>query len=254
MAILKTLPLLLLLVGTLLCAEGYVSETCRDSTGKDMKCPCAKTEPGIYCPENYYCPEYNNNNAVSYMDALLAPPNYCEITMDPNGKDPYVKCPCPPGFYCPTNSSQPTYCCKGFYCPSTGNVTQEIEPGTGLGTWGSLAYECPKGKYCQTAQIKPFDCPNLGRCPEGSSDADKKGQWALLIVAIVLIFLAFMVLEYRRDRLRKLQKLMFQKENPTTQTTATGSAPDRTHNNPLAAPIAGDLSCVNANIFVTSCF
>ena len=219
--------------------DAYVSKTCQATTGEDMGCQCAQTEPGISCPENYYCPEYNVQTAMMYQSVLEGEPNYCQVQYPSGMSNPYIVCPCPPGYFCPTNSSQPTYCCKGFYCPSNGDISQEIVPGTGLGTWGSLAYECPEGKYCQTAQIKPFNCPNLGKCPKGSTEANKTGQWAILIVAIILIFIGFWVLEFRRNRLRKLEKIYFQQENSRSDRTVAGNISDENATNPLATPISG---------------
>ena len=139
-----------------------------------MGCSCAYTALGVSCPANYYCPEYSAADIKTYNSSLLA--KSCKI--DSTGTK--VQCPCTPGFYCPANTSQPVYCCKGYYCPSDGSdpmidpATQELNE-NGLGTWGAKAFICPDKKFCVNGQVEPFDCPALGKCPEGSDMADKKG-------------------------------------------------------------------------------
>ena len=61
--------------------HGYVTDLCYASTGQNMKCSCAKTEPGIICPANYYCPEYSTQSAQDSQELLTNPPNYCTVDM-----------------------------------------------------------------------------------------------------------------------------------------------------------------------------
>jgi hypothetical protein len=191
-----------------------------------MGCTCAKTESHVTCPVNHYCPEYSTFDVSVYYNSTLRPAN-CKV--DLTGSTPYVVCPCTPGFYCPANTSQPVYCCPGFYCPS--DPTVSITDEDGLGTWGALAYRCPEGKFCATGQIEPFNCPALGRCPAGSSSANKQGQWVLLIVMIIAIVIVFAAIEFYRDRQRKIQNLMFDKTKEVVQ--SSGRAPSAAGNSPM---------------------
>ena len=73
--------LLVFICCLLVTTQGYVTELCLATTGQNMKCSCAKTEPGIMCPENYYCPEYSTQSAQDAQEILINPPNYCTVDM-----------------------------------------------------------------------------------------------------------------------------------------------------------------------------
>ncbi|KAF9381070.1 hypothetical protein CPC16_010031 [Podila verticillata] len=82
---------------------------------------------------------------------------------------PKHQAPCPPGFYCPSNTAQPMYCCPGYYC-SEDTKTLTL---------------CPQNQYCPTGSVGGgTSCLWLASCPEGSSSASKFG---LVIFVIVLI-------------------------------------------------------------------
>lgn len=55
---------------------------------------------------------------------------------------PNVSVPCLPGFYCPSNTAQPTLCCKGYLC-SPDTKTIEV---------------CPEGFFCPIASTKAVSC------------------------------------------------------------------------------------------------
>ena len=170
---------------------GYIVGNCTDTYNNDMQCSCAFTE-NIDCPPNFYCPEYSNTSYFIPENLAVLNQANCKWDGTYQGGRPYIKCPCTPGFYCPKNTAQPTYCCSGYYCPSDSSIS--TKDGSGMGTWGSKAYLCPDKKFCVNAQVQPFDCPPLGRCPSGSDSADKTGSWAILIVAIILIVIGFYIL------------------------------------------------------------
>lgn len=74
-----------------------------------------------------------------------------------------------------------------------------------------------------------------------------QGMWAILIVAIVMICIGFYILEYKRERSRRLQKLMFE---PITLGGSSSSSSDQAASNPLqkdkgsgsiTVPISGDI-------------
>ncbi len=69
----------------------FVIERCLDESGEQISgCNCALTNPGIFCPANYYCPEYSSLDVQTYREDLeLAS---CNVT----GEN-YVVCPCTPG-------------------------------------------------------------------------------------------------------------------------------------------------------------
>ncbi|KAG0087130.1 hypothetical protein BGZ92_007576 [Podila epicladia] len=82
---------------------------------------------------------------------------------------PKHKAPCPPGFYCPSNTAQPMYCCPGYYC-SEDTKTLTL---------------CPQNQYCPAGSVGGgTSCLWLASCPQGSSSASKFG---LVIFVIVLI-------------------------------------------------------------------
>eukprot|EP01138_Halocafeteria_seosinensis_P002083 gb/GECG01002132.1/.p1 GENE.gb/GECG01002132.1/~~gb/GECG01002132.1/.p1 ORF type:complete len:684 (+),score=66.69 gb/GECG01002132.1/:1-2052(+) len=91
----------------------------------------------------------------------------------PEGGDGY---PCPQGYYCPENSVEPTLCCEGYYCPSPSEIKV-----------------CTKGHFCRKGQIEPFKCGWTERCPEGTSEPQEVGMFALLVVSCLLLIVAAVV-------------------------------------------------------------
>ena len=129
-------------------SSGYQVDSCISTDGEDMGCSCAKTE-NVTCPPNYYCPEYSAANAQTYKTDLAEAS--CNVTYPNLDGTPFIQCPCTPGFYCPANTSQPSYCCTGFYCPTDTSIT--VSDPKGLGTWGSLSFICPENYFCVNGQV-----------------------------------------------------------------------------------------------------
>lgn len=80
-----------------LLSMSFIIERCVDEDGESISgCNCAKTNTGVYCPPNHYCPEYTDSDVEMYQADLDA----ASCTVDENNK---VTCPCTPGK--PTNYS-----------------------------------------------------------------------------------------------------------------------------------------------------
>ncbi len=70
-------------------ADAFVIKRCTDSSGEITDCNCAATNPGVYCPANYYCPEYTEIDIQNFGDTLSSAS--CTVS------GTYVVCPCTPG-------------------------------------------------------------------------------------------------------------------------------------------------------------
>lgn len=184
--------------------NAFVIQPCTDNSGADTGCNCAITNPGIFCPANYYCPEYTEIDVQNFQSTLAAAS--CTIS------GTRVVCPCTPGYYCPENTSQPEYCCEGYYCPADNEPVDVPDPDTGLGAWGRLIKICPEDKFCMSGQVDPFECPPLAKCEEGATKASKSASIALLIVLILLIYGLFLCRYAIQGRKRALQDKLLNEE------------------------------------------
>lgn len=188
---------------------------------------CSFVDKG-FCPRGYYCPTYTNIllQSPTVTDILLN--NSCvyganavEVTREPSL---LVVCPCTPGFFCPENSSLPTYCPAGMNCPANLAITEtafgDPIPSSGLGAWGTLSYNCPAGNWCGYNTINPLDCGFDGRlntCPSNSQKKDSSPLVILIIIAVVVLYLFFEFLRFIRNRRKKLESLMERKELSATE-------------------------------------
>jgi hypothetical protein len=87
---------------------------------------------------------------------------------------------CSLGFYCPTNSNQPTFCCAGFYCPTP----TEMDP-------------CPEHNYCPGASIAPKPCLRADSCPAGSTKIKRDSVVILFLAMFLVLGLAFRFKAFR---------------------------------------------------------
>jgi hypothetical protein len=78
-------------------SNSFQIQSCRTSNdGKAIGgCNCAYTNPGIYCPANFYCPEYSDDDISTYSSSLMAAS--CTYQPSSGSKPPRVECPCTPG-------------------------------------------------------------------------------------------------------------------------------------------------------------
>ncbi|KAF9919529.1 hypothetical protein FBU30_010915 [Linnemannia zychae] len=116
---------------------------------------------------------------------------YVQTPLQSNGSTPTWGCPagrfclspkhsapCPPGFYCPSNTAQPMYCCPGYYC-SEDTKTMTL---------------CPQNQYCPAGSVGGgTSCLWLASCPPGSSSASKFGLILFAILLIIGICIAFWI-------------------------------------------------------------
>jgi ABC-type multidrug transport system ATPase subunit len=198
------------------------------NAGKDMGEWCVYTDPGDVCEANYYCPYFTYVEAVDTYPDVLSAANCTTVVVQVN-VTVNVTCPCQPGFFCPENTGQPTYCPKGYYCPSNpaaGNP-QSVD---GLGTWGELTYECAEGKFCGTGQVEGLDCTTIASCPKGSEKENRAGVFVACLALFLGLYGSALIYEYRvkkyRDAIRLLNDENARQKNVgnTSQTHAAASA------------------------------
>lgn len=166
-------------------------------------CSCFYTDATNPCPENYYCPVYSQADLTTVNINKLTDSN-CTYDFT-TGTVVKVRCPCPPGFFCPANTEQPRYCCKGFYCPYDATA-QGANLETGDGTWGASMVECPEGSYCPIGAVQTKSCVGIERCEKGSAKPDRTAILVILLVFVFLLFLAFVVLGMYRKYVKELQE------------------------------------------------
>ena len=163
---------------------------------------CDYVPLGVICPSNYYCPPYSYFDIMMFKDVLDdAGCSYGPSVAGLTGNYTYaVLCPCPAGFLCPPNTETPTHCPAGFYCPPNPDVMMTpfgtaIPPNSGLGAFGSLAFECPKDHWCSAGLVVPFECDlRLMDCPEGTIFPS---TYKLIVVLVVLAIVMYAPLHIR---------------------------------------------------------
>jgi len=133
-------------------------------------------------------------------------------------------CPCTPGFFCPENSSIPTYCPAGMNCPANLAITETAFglpiPSSGLGAWGTLSYNCPAGSWCGYNNINPLNCGFDGKLNTCDANAQKKDSGplvVLIVLVMIFLFLFFEFLRFIRNRRKMLEDLMERKELSATE-------------------------------------
>ena len=186
-----------------LCAAGWFC-----FGGSSTAAPNGKDEGGSPCEAGQYCP-------AGSADALPCPGGYyCDSSQlsEPTGgctagyyctlgaksstpTDGFSGNICPPGNYCPVNSTAPTKCPIGTFSNASGNSDVSDCQDCSLGYFCenngltkpsgkcSAGYFCPRGQ--ETSRPEMFVCPKGHHCPVGSSEAvrcapgqyqDKDGQ------------------------------------------------------------------------------
>lgn len=199
---------------------------CTSSNGNDLsEYMCQYTPLGVNCPPNYYCPKYSLLDIFVYHTVLdESGCSYGPIVAALTGNSSYaVMCPCTPGFLCPANTEVPTHCPPGNYCPPNPMVkTTPLGnpiPVTGLGTFGSLAYECPAGTWCSPGLVVPFECDNrLMVCTAGTTHPQTWKIVVLILVGAALLYvplhIRFLAAKMRRAR----RKIAWEKEKNALKT------------------------------------
>ncbi|KAI3659540.1 hypothetical protein MP638_005226 [Amoeboaphelidium occidentale] len=80
---------------------------------------------------------------------------------------------CPPGFFCPGNTSQP------IYCPAKYNCSYDT----------TLITRCPEGFVCPIATTSPLQCM-LSSCPEGTEYITRFLVFPVVIAIVVIYIIA----------------------------------------------------------------
>ena len=104
------------------------------------------------CEAGYYCP------AQGLMEPMICPPGMvCSL--------PGLSFPdslCPPGHFCPANTSQPRLCPKGHFCAEASPAASPCTAGTWSNVTGLKAEHecnaCPAGHACALASTAPMAC------------------------------------------------------------------------------------------------
>ncbi|OUM66640.1 hypothetical protein PIROE2DRAFT_68925 [Piromyces sp. E2] len=156
--------------------------------------PESKKSPNNVLRCHYY--KIGSVNGVTWT----CPAGYFCLTKE-TPENPKVKCP--PGFLCPENSQQPTYCCKGWYCPNS-----------------TIAIPCPKGYWCPRGSVEKQSCFGFSssQCPERTAQAPKYGLFLIFIGFFVIISILFAIKNKKR-KIRNakynnlLQNIMNQRED-----------------------------------------
>ena len=80
------------------------------------------------------------------------------------------KCPmCPPGYYCPLNSTTYQPCEAGMFCPN-GTTSLPCPAGYTCAACSSIATaKCSPGQYCPPKSVYAKQCPKGYACPDGAS-------------------------------------------------------------------------------------
>ena len=165
-----------------------VGHYCPAGSGRPYPCPIGtigstthlQSEPSCSpCPGGNYC----SGKGLASPEGPCYSGYYCKPgSSKPNPYNETYGAICPPGHYCPVESSYPKRCPTGTYQPYVGrsNVSECIlcKPGkycngTGLSTWTD---DCDEGFFCNkgSSVSSPEDttgsvCPIGSFCPRGSS-------------------------------------------------------------------------------------
>ncbi|KAI8605577.1 hypothetical protein EDD21DRAFT_299344, partial [Dissophora ornata] len=105
------------------------------------------------------------------------------------------------GFYCPSNTAQPMYCCAGYYC-SEDTKTMTL---------------CPENQYCPSGSVGGgTSCLWLASCPPGSTSASKFG----LVLFVVLLVIGISIVFYIHKR---IEASVIQIDDNESDSTAAGA-------------------------------
>ncbi|CAH1789581.1 unnamed protein product, partial [Owenia fusiformis] len=142
-------------------------------------------QPGYYCPEGSMSPipcpggEFCATSGLATPTGLCSAGHYCTlkaISATPSGDS--TGDICPPGYYCPEQSSYPIPCSPGTYSPSSGNMNITDCLACSLGEYCAsynltqTTGNCSAGFYCPQGEItdNPHPCPMGYYCPEATYD------------------------------------------------------------------------------------
>ncbi|KAI0839966.1 hypothetical protein F5Y06DRAFT_19342 [Hypoxylon sp. FL0890] len=134
------------------------------------------------CNEGFLCA----NNTVNSLPQFCPPITECQIarlggfTCEFDGKNIGM------------GPFEPVVCQQGYYCPKSSNGTEMIT--------------CPAGTYCQPGAPTPTPCNFGSHCPEGSTYETFLIPVAVLILADVLVALAFLWYFIRRRFIRSREQ------------------------------------------------
>ncbi|TPX56194.1 hypothetical protein PhCBS80983_g04712 [Powellomyces hirtus] len=135
---------------------------------------------------------------------------FCQSPLD-NGNatvPPSERNRCPPGFLCPPDTYQPTYCCPGFVCPTPAEILI-----------------CPAGHWCPVGTVNPISCRFLAHCPEGTNVAPRFGVATFLIATFLVMSVFFTLRRYVvSKRNRKYTRRLDAKEAQKQQMLESGSS------------------------------
>ena len=134
----------------------------------DTQCPTGTVHPiiGHVCPTGHYCPI-----GTDY-------PVPCPAGSYQNDENQWECKDCPPGYFCPSNTSdyQPNICPSGYYCLV--NTTDQYDYPCPPGTFNNLTQQtdlsacvpCTPGTYCQGSgnSVPTGNCSAGYYCTNGS--------------------------------------------------------------------------------------
>ncbi|KNE55335.1 hypothetical protein AMAG_01237 [Allomyces macrogynus ATCC 38327] len=107
--------------------------------------------------------------------------------MFPNSEDQ----PCPSGFFCPDNTTQPLYCPARFVCS---NDTKDIKV-------------CKIGQFCPMGTVNAYNCSFFASCPQGTDKPTRFGIFGFVIALAVIMAYCFYIkklFDAKRKSLRDL--------------------------------------------------
>ena len=167
--------------GHLVCPAGYY---CPEGTGHDLRpCPigsysnitglsnvreCIDCDAGMYCDSVGLTAPTGPCNAGFYCTIGNSVPNPQNLTECNNqegsglGSGMELGGVCPPGSYCPQNSSQPLPCPPGRFAINEQQSSCDLCPEgyyCEQGTSDYTMYSCPLGHYCVEGSVTPEPCP-----------------------------------------------------------------------------------------------
>ncbi|KAI1410760.1 hypothetical protein F5Y13DRAFT_167326 [Hypoxylon sp. FL1857] len=152
------------------------------------------------CNEGFLCA----NNTVNSLPQFCPPITECQIARLG-------------GFTCVFNGKnfgmgpfEPVVCQQGYYCPTSSNGTEMIP--------------CPAGTYCQPGAPTPTPCTIGSHCPEGSTFETFLIPVAVLILADVLVAIAFLWYFIRKRFMRSREQTIngIRKGRSTFKVATTG--------------------------------
>ena len=156
------------------CPDASTVVVCTSIAGFAQFCRAGVTNYSI-CAAGRYCPSPVSNlscGAGTYCGMGSVAETTC-----PKGyycPTPKEKVPCDEGEICVAGSSRPSHCAEGAYCPVLEGEWATIEitcpPGAFCPANSTSQGSCPVGYFCADAKTA-VECPNGTYCPAGSSTA-----------------------------------------------------------------------------------